>query len=100
MAGEQNQNQAPPLDLNELIKDRGLNASIKTPENPLDAELRRKKDFALFCFALFVVSIVLGVALMFIFGPAASQDDKKWALAFVASLGSALVGYLVGKRSD
>ncbi len=65
----------------------------------MDAEVRRKKDLMLFYFALFVLTIFTGIALVFIFGPSSSAEDKKWGLAFIAGLGSALVGYLVGKKS-
>ncbi len=98
MDSKDNQTRAP-LDLSAFAQNRGWEVSLKTQEDPQDAEIRRKKDLVLFYFALLVMMVFIGVALAFIFGPNATPDDKKWGLAFIASLGSALVGYLVGKKA-
>lgn len=70
-------------------------AGARREQEAKDADLRRKKDFILFCFGLgFTTVVFFGCAYLFATG---SPDDKKWTAGIVSAIASALVGYLVGQ---
>ncbi|NOT13134.1 MAG: hypothetical protein HOP23_15085 [Methylococcaceae bacterium] len=96
----------PPINLSQVVgRDHRyeLSVSNETPEDAIarrskemaDAELKRKMTYALFCFALLIISIVFtGCVYTFANGTA---DDKKWAAGIVSAIASGLVGFLVGQ---
>lgn len=96
----------PPIDLGQIVgRDHRyeLSVSNETPEDAAarrdkelaDAVLRRKMNFALFLFALFMTAAVFaGCVWLFAFGAA---DDRKWAGGIVSAMTSGLIGYLVGQ---
>lgn len=70
-------------------------AAVRRSKEIADAELSRKMTYALFCFALFIISIIfVGCVYTFATGVA---DDKKWAAGIVSAIASGLVGFLVGQ---
>ena len=103
---EKNSGVEPQINLGQFVgKDHKyeLSVSNESPEDAIsrrseeaaDARLKRKMSFALFCFSLFIISIVFtGCVYMFAAG---SADDKKWAAGIVSAIASGLVGFLVGQ---
>jgi predicted small secreted protein len=70
-------------------------ASARRIRESADGELKRKMTFALFCFALLIVSVVFtGCIYTFTVG---MPEDKKWAAGIVSAIVSGLVGFLVGQ---
>jgi len=64
-------------------------------EHPTDASLRRGKDWCLFIFALFAVVS----AFIYCGWQVVIANNQEWPLAIDSSILSALLGYLVGKKT-
>lgn len=91
LIGQNQQNHKYDVRLN---NEPAEDADARRVQEAQDADLRRKKDFILFCVALMLtVVIFLGCIYLFVIG---NPDDKKWAAGIVSSIVSDLVGYLVG----
>ena len=104
---ERNRDLEPEINLGHFVgKDHKyeLSVSNESPEDAVaqrseeaaDAEQKRKMSFALFCFSLFMISIVFS-GCVYIFATGAA-DDKKWAAGIVSAIASGLVGFLVGQN--
>jgi len=85
------------LDLNAVPP--GWNLTIAPDENPADGKLRRFKDYVLFIAALIAVGVFLWICVGTVLDPNSSPDDKKWATALITGMSTALLGFLVGKKS-
>ncbi|WNB74043.1 hypothetical protein [Methylomonas koyamae] len=96
----------PQINLGQIVgKDHKyeLSVSNETPEDATarrarevaEAELKRKMSYALFCFALFIVSIVFG-GCVYLFATG-TGEDKKWAAGIISAIASGLIGFLVGQ---
>jgi hypothetical protein len=103
---EKNSDVEPQINLGQFVgKDHKyeLSVSNESPEDAAarrskeaaEAELKRKMTFAIFCFSLFIISIVF-MGCVYIFATGA-VDDKKWAAGIVSAISSGLVGFLVGQ---
>ncbi len=77
-------------------------------EDPLDKEYRLKREAdeaqhkrwrstVLFGFTLIGLSFVFLLCFEILSNPNASADDKRWAMALMASIVSGSVGFLAGK---
>lgn len=87
------------INLDSLAKDGRFSLSIDPPEDENDARFRRWREFILFCFAILATTIFLGICTWIIIDSSANATDRKWATALVTSTISALVGFLVGRKS-
>ena len=70
-------------------------AAVRRSKEIADADLSRKMTYALFCFALLIISIIF-VACVYTFATGIA-DDKKWAAGIVSAIASGLVCFLVGQ---
>lgn len=89
------------IDLNEVANNGNLSISITSTqeENPHDAKIRRIKDVSLFFVTLTLVVVVFIFCGYTIFNSAATSVNQKWAMAIDASIVTALLGYITGKKS-
>jgi hypothetical protein len=101
---------AKQLDIGGLANRPGWKAEIKTVEDPLELQHRlqqdalegkwhRWKDGATFA----AVLVGLGCIVWLCFGitrdPSSTPEDRKWAMAVLASIVTGGMGFLVGKNS-
>ncbi len=103
---EQDKSTEPQINLGQIVgkdhkyelsvsNETSEDAAVRRSKEIADAELSRKMTYALFCFALLIVSIIfVGCIYTFATGEA---DDKKWAAGIVSAIASGLVGFLVGQ---
>ena len=70
-------------------------AAARRTKETVNADLKRKMTFVLFCFALLIVGVVF-VGCVYTFATGV-PDDKKWAAGIVSAIASGLVGFLVGQ---
>jgi hypothetical protein len=102
----------PPLDLEDLLKDRKYGdltestihvessdeARARRDEASKQADHKRKERSALLRFALVMVfGFSVWCIYVYVTG---SVDDKKWAQTIVASICAAVLTYAVGRRND
>jgi hypothetical protein len=82
----------------EWINHENTEITIKkaTPEHPHDATVRRIKDTCLFIFAM----ATMISAFSYCGWQVAVNNNQGWPLAIDSSIISALLGYLVGKKSS
>lgn len=83
-----------------------LNVKSKESKTEKDVRLTIKKqaslvliikDIILFIFSIGFLITLVAFCFSIINNNTASIDDKKWAMALFASIGSATIGYLTGK---
>jgi hypothetical protein len=79
-----------PIDLNQLVRERGA-ITVGPPETPEDAKHRRRKDFAV----LVVVLLLLlgGIVMGFYFFCNGSDGQQKWAQAALTTILGAVIAY-------
>ncbi|MEI4485731.1 hypothetical protein V8J36_05975 [Frigidibacter sp. MR17.14] len=74
-----------------------VTASMKPDELPGEVRVRLFKEVVLFLLAIAFVGIVMWICIDTIRTPAASADEKKWAMSVIAAAAGGTIGYLVRK---
>lgn len=78
-----------------LSNETADDAAARRVKEAADADQKRKINFALFIFSLFITGVVfVGCIVNFIYG---SPDDKKWSAGIVSGISTGLIGFLVGQ---
>lgn len=83
------------LDLDNPPPDHQFSVSVERAETQDERRVRLFKDVALFVAALVFVGVFLGLAVRAVLSPAASADEKKWAMSAITGSAGGLIGYLV-----
>lgn len=94
-----NSQEPKPTDLNALLVQKAYELTVKPSEDPADAAHRRRKDLALFMFALLGAGAIGAYCLWVLIEPSTSADDKKWAQSVLTAIITGLIGYLTGKSA-
>jgi hypothetical protein len=85
------------IDLDSPPPNHEFDISIKREEFASDRRVRQFKDVVLFLVAVGFVITIAGISIHTLYSPAASADEKKWAMSLLTGAGGALIGYLVHK---
>ena len=75
---------------------KGPEHAMRHPDSP---DLRRRKDFILFCSAIAGVGMMAFICAWFLLRPSGTHDEKKWAMMVLSAIVSGLIGFLTGKAS-
>ena len=76
---------------------RAVTVKIEPAEKAWDGRVRLVKDFIFFLFSIGVALVFLWICYQTLMSPAASPEEKKWAMSGLTALAGGLVGYWAKK---
>ena len=85
------------IDLNSPPPNHKYSVSVEREETAGERHVRLFKDVALFVVALGFVVLIVAVCYSTVSSPAASSEEKKWAMSVLSAAAGGLIGYLVRK---
>ena len=85
------------IDLNNPPPNHKIGLSIARDETEAEHYVRLFKDLALFVAALGFVMLIVGLCYSTLTAPAATAEEKKWAMSVLSAAAGGLIGYLIRK---
>ncbi len=85
------------IDLNHPPPGHTFDVSIAQVETDGERHVRLFKDVALFVVALGFVILVVWLCYSTLVAPAATAEEKKWAMSVLSAATGGIIGYLVRK---
>jgi len=85
------------IDLNNPPPNHKFDVSIVRDETDGERRVRLFKDVALFVVALGFVVLVVWLCYSTLIAPAATAEEKKWAMSVLSAATGGIIGYLVRK---
>jgi len=83
------------IDLNAPPPGHKISASVEPEETTGERGVRLFKEVTLFVLAIVFVGIVTALCYNTLTSPAATPDEKKWAMSFLTAAAGGIIGYLV-----
>jgi hypothetical protein len=85
------------IDLDNLPPNHRYKVNVDRDETAAERSVRLAKDMIVFLLAVFFVGAIYWLCFNTVTNPAASGEEKKWAMSILSAGAGGLIGYLVRK---